>query len=158
MIGNEPNRVFVLRGPDQARLLIQFLKANAGPMAAQDTPLEVSVRVWKPRATDEQRALIWVINEQIAQQAWVLGRRFDAETWHEQLKRELLPEVTRKGVPKWRVLANGDRVLSMSTENLDRQEKSIYIDALLARAADLGVEVHIEESARQHLPPPERKP
>ncbi|MEY4952512.1 MAG: hypothetical protein RL299_936 [Pseudomonadota bacterium] len=145
MIGSEPSRVFVLRGPEQARLLHQFLKSNAKTMADQGQPLEVRVSVWKPKATDEQRSLIWVINEQIAQQAWVAGRCFDAETWHEQMKRELLPEQTSRGVQKWRVLSNGERLLGMSTENLNRAEKSDYIDALLARAADLGVEVRIEQ-------------
>lgn len=159
MIGNEPNRVFVLRSADQARLLHQFLKANAAAMAEQGQPLEVSVRVWKPKATDAQRALMWIIYQQIADQAWVGGRRYDAETWSEQMKRELLPEKTRRGVEKWRILSNGDRLLGMSTENLDRAEKSEYIDALLARAADLGVEVHIEHREHEELAaPPKRIP
>lgn len=157
MIGNEPNRVFVLRSADHARLLHQFLKANAAAMAEQGQPLEVSVRVWKPKATDEQRALIWIINEQIAQQAWVGGRRYDAECWHEKAKQDLLPEETSRGVPKWKILPNDRRVLNMSTENLNRAEKSAYIDALLAFAADLGVEVHIEERHREELAAPPKR-
>lgn len=157
MIGNEPSRVFVLRGPDQARLLHQFLKGNAKAMADQGQPLEVRVSVWKPKATDAQRALIWIINEQIAQQAWVAGRRFDAECWHEKAKQDLLPEETSRGVKKWRLLPNDGRVLNMSTENLNRAEKTEYIDALLAWAADLGVEVHIEQPEHE-LPAPKAQP
>ncbi len=138
------SRVFVLRTPDQAALLHAFLKNNAAAMAEQGQPLEVRVTVWKPHASDAQRALIWIINEQIAQQAWVRGRQFDAETWHEHAKRELLPEETKRGVKKWRLLPNDERELSMSTENLDREEKTAYIDALLALAAGLGVTVEIE--------------
>jgi hypothetical protein len=137
-------RTFVIRGPENAATLHAFLKQNAASMAEQGQPLEVRVTVWKPRASDEQRALIWVINEQIAQQAWIGGRRFDAETWHEQCKRELLPEESKRGVQKWRVLANGERVLHMSTENLDRHEKSEYLQALLAFAGSLGVDVAIQ--------------
>lgn len=142
------SRTFVLRSEEQAKALHAFLKQNASAMAEQGQPLEVHVSVWKPRATDAQRALIWIINDQIAQQAWVRGRRFDAETWHEHAKRELLPEETKRGVKKWRVLPNGDRELSMSTENLDREEKTAYIDALLAFAASLGVTVQIEDHHR----------
>lgn len=141
------SRVFVLRTADQAALLHAFLKQNAAAMAEQGQPLEVRVSVWKPRATDAQRALIWVINQQIAEQAWIRGRQFDAETWHEHCKRELLPEETKRGVKKWRVLPNGDRELSMSTENLDREEKTAYIDAQLALAASLGVTVDIAAHA-----------
>jgi hypothetical protein len=136
-------RSFILRGEDQARLLHAFLKANARQMAAAGKPLEVTVTEWKPRASDGQRALIWVINQHIADQAWVNGRRYEADVWHEQLKRDLLPEETRKGVPKWKLLANGDRMLHMSTEDLDREEKNEYITALLAYAADLGVEINL---------------
>lgn len=139
------SRTFVLRGPDQKRLLFNFLKENADTMAEQGKPLEVRVTIWKPKATDPQRALIWIINQQVADQAWVQGRRFSAECWHEQIKRELLPDETRKGVPKWNFLPNGERELNMSTEDLDREEKTLYIEKYLARAAELGVEVHIED-------------
>jgi hypothetical protein len=138
-------RTFILRGPAEAKLLHNFLKQNAKAMADQEQPLEVRVTIWKPKATDEQRALIWIINQQIADQAWVRGRRFEADVWHEQIKRELLPDVTSRGVTKWRILPNGERELAMSTENLNRSEKSIYIDGLLAYAAELGVTVHIED-------------
>jgi hypothetical protein len=47
-------------------------------------------------------------------------------------------------VKKWRTLANGDRILNMSTTHLDREEKTAYIDALLAFAASIGVTVEIE--------------
>lgn len=136
-------RSFILRGEEQAKLLHAFLKANAKQMADLGKPLEVTVTEWKPKASDGQRALIWVINQHIADQAWVSGQRFDPDVWHEQLKRELLPEETRGGVPKWKMLANGDRMLNMGTEDLDREEKTEYITALLAQAAELGVEINL---------------
>lgn len=138
------SRTFVLRNADNAKALHNFLKQNASAMSDQGQPLEVRVSVWKPRASDAQRSLIWVINQQIADNAWVAGRRYDAESWHEHAKRELLPEVTNKGVKKWRVLASEERVLNMSTEHLDREEKTEYIDKLLAFAGSLGVTVEIE--------------
>jgi hypothetical protein len=149
MASDRFDRTFVIRTWEDAKRLWNFLKQNAKAMADQGRFIEVRVYEWKPRATDQQHAVIWVINEQIAQAAWVAGRRFDAETWHEQLKRELLPEETRKGVPKWRVLPSGERELYMSTTNLDREEKSEYIDRQIAYAADLGVQIQIEDRHRR---------
>ncbi len=55
-----------------------------------------------------------------------------------------LPDETSRGVKKWRYLPNGDRDLAMSTENLNRAEKSIYIEKLMAWAAtDLNVEIRL---------------
>lgn len=147
-MSSDLRRTFILRGEDQARALNAFLKQNAKAMAEQDKPLEVRVTVWKPKASDSQRALIWIINEQIAQQAWVRGQQFSAETWHEHCKRELLPEETASGIKKWRITPTGERELNMSTEHLNREEKTAYISALLALAAEHGVEVHIED--REH--------
>lgn len=141
-----PPKTFVLRSEDQCLRLGAFIKSNASAMVEQGTPLAVRVYEYVPRASDEQRALIWIVMGQIASEAWVKGRQFDAETWHEHAKRLLLPEETAKGTAKWRILPDGSRALAMGTEDLDRKEKSAYIDALLAwAAADLGIDIHIKE-------------
>lgn len=143
------SRTFILRTKVQEEALSAFLRSNAEQMAAQGRPLEVSVREWKPRASDAQRALIWIVNQQIADQAWVGGKQFSAETWHEHCKRAHLPDKTSRGVEKWRYLPTGERVLNMSTEHLDRSEKTAYIEALMAFAASLGVEVEILASENE---------
>lgn len=138
-------RTFILKDESQWKLLVAFVKANAAAMAEQGKPLAARVYRYSPRASDKQRALIWICNDQIAEQAWVGGRKYDAETWHEHCKRELLPDETAKGVKKWRHLPDGSRVLAMGTEDLDRAEKSLYIDALIAWAAtEVGVEIRIQ--------------
>ena len=137
------SRTFILRTKVQEDALSAFLRSNAAQMATQGRPLEVTVREWKPKASDAQRALIWIVNQQIADQAWIGGRQFSADAWHEHCKRALLPERTSRGVEKWRYLPTGERVLNMSTENLDRSEKTAYLEALMAFAASLGVEVEV---------------
>lgn len=133
-------RTFVLHTGEHAQSLIAFLKSNAGPMAKQGQPLEVRVSVYKAKRSNEQNALMWVLLTQIADQAWVAGRQFAAEVWHEHFKRELLPEETSRGVAKWRALPNGDRELFMSTTDLDVSEMSTYVEKLQAKAAvELGV-------------------
>jgi len=137
-------RTFVIRSAEDAQRLIAFLKLNAPAAIEHGEPLEATIRVHRPKASDAQRALIWIVLGQIAEQAWIAGRQFDAETWAEHSKRELLPEQTTRGVQKWRITPKGDRELNMSTEHLDRREKTDYIDALLAMAASLGVTVEIQ--------------
>ena len=137
-------RSFVIRDSKVEDALHAFIRMNAKAMYESKHPMEVICREYKPKATDPQRALIWIINEQIAKQAWFAGRQFDAETIHEYCKRDLLPDICEKGVEKWRYLPGGDRVLQMSTEDLNRAEKADYITALLAFAAEQGVEVEIE--------------
>jgi len=136
-------RTFVIRSAEDAQRLVAFLKHNAPAAIERGEPLEATVRVHKPHASDAQRSLIWIINDQVADQAWVRGRQYDAETWHEYGKRELLPEENSRGKSKWRYLPNGDRELAMSTEDLNRGEKTLYIEALMAFAASLGVTVEI---------------
>ena len=144
-----PPKTYVLRSADQWNLLAAFVKANAAAMVEQGTPLAVRVYEYAPKASDEQRALIWVVMGQVADQAWIGGRQFDAETWHEHAKRLLLPEESAKGKKKWRVLPDGSRALAMGTEDLDRKEKTAYIDSLLAwAAAELGLDIHIKETER----------
>ena len=141
-------RSFVLHGPIQAKLLHAFLKSNAAEMAKQGQPLEVSVSVYKAKRSKDQNNLMWALLEQIAQQAFVGGRRFEAEVWHEHMKRELLPDETLKGVKKWRVLPSGHRDLGMGTTDLNTAEFSLYLEALQAKAAsELGVEFDHMEAA-----------
>ena len=133
-------RTFVLRTQEHAQGLWAFLKANASPMAEQGQPLEVRVSVYKAKRSLEQNALHWALLTQIAEQTWVAGRQYDAEVWNEHMKRELLPEETARGVKKWRFLPNGDRVLAMSTSDLNTSEMSTYVEKLQAKAAvELGV-------------------
>ena len=133
-------RTFVLHTAEHAQALLAFVKANAGAMAKQGQPLEVRVSVHKAKRSSEQNALMWVLLTQIAEQSWVAGRQFDAEVWHEHNKRELLPEETARGVKKWDYLPSGDRVLAMSTTDLDVSEFSTYLEKLQAKAAvELGV-------------------
>jgi len=142
---NRFERNFVIRNADNARALWNFIKENAAAMIEQGRFIAVRVYEWKPQATDAQRALIWIINQQMEEKAWIKAKRYEADIWHEQFKREFLPDETRKGVKKWLVLPNGERSLHMSTEDLDREEKSTYIDQCIAYAASIGVEIVIED-------------
>lgn len=135
-------RLFVLREAVHFDSMLAVLRANWQAMAAAGQPLGVRVAPYKVDRSSEQNALMWVWLTQIQEQAWVAGRQYDAETWHEHCKRAFLPETNNKGDAKWRYLPNGDRVLSMSSTRLDTGEMSLYMTAIEAFAAtELGVEL-----------------
>lgn len=127
-------RVFVITGPDDWKAMAAFLREQAPAAARRGRPLEVRVFEHRPKRTTAQNALLWALLEIVSRSVIIEQRRYDAESWHEQFKRELLPEETAKGVKKWRYLPNGDRELFMGTSDLDSTEMSDYIDRFLAMA------------------------
>jgi hypothetical protein len=88
--------------------------------------------VGKRKRTAPQNRRYWSkgVLAQVAQQATVNGRLFDAEVWHEQFKRQFI------GVME---LPNG-QVIGMSSAKLSTEEFSAFCDQVEAYAAsDLGV-------------------
>jgi len=128
-------RQFVLREQMHLDALLVTLRGNWKVFADQGRPLAVTIAPYKVKRSLEQNALMWVWLSQIADQVWVAGRRFSAETWNEHMKRELLPDVNAKGQDKWRILPTGERALAMSTTDLNVEEMSAYMEALAATAA-----------------------
>lgn len=104
-----------------------------------DPVCEIQIREHKSTRKLEQNALYWVRLGEIAEQAWIQGRRYEAETLHEYCKRVYLPEICDKGVYKWVVLPTGDRVLRMSTGDLNTREFADYLTQVEAFGASLGV-------------------
>lgn len=136
-------RRFILRTREDDAQLYTFLKANREPMEKLGRFLQVTVAEYKTTRKQEANSAMWAsILEPMAQQAWVAGRQFSAVVWHEQMKREFLPEVNSKGQPKWEILPNGERQLIMSTTQLNTAEFSDYMIQLSAYAStELGVKL-----------------
>lgn len=125
-------RTFILRGEPNARTLWAFLKANWRTMAATGRPLAVTVREAKAKRSVEQNARLWAMLNEIAANAWIDGRQFPAEAWHEHFKRRLI------GLQE---LPDGSTV-GISTTTLSVAQMTEYMDAIEAIAVDeLGVEM-----------------
>ena len=133
------NRLFVLREQIHFDNMVAFAAANWRAMAG-DKPLSAVFAPYRKTRSNEQNALMWVWLGQIERDAWVGGRQYDAETWHEHCKRTFYPELNAKGDDKWKLLPNGDRICIASTTRLNVTEMSEYMTAIEAWAAtDLGV-------------------
>lgn len=136
-------RQFFLRTDTQTATLLALIPHL--PLD-QDNPLEVVIREPVKARGMDQNALMWAGPlADIAAQAWVGGRQYSAEVWHEQFKREYLPEeydpeLTKEGYRKWDYTPAGDRVLIGSTTQLTKKGFSQYLEQVEAAGAGLGVQ------------------
>ena len=124
------NKTFILSGDGPVKALTAFVQANWKACAAADKPLTVLVSEHRAKRTTVQNKLYWVTLRDIAANAWVNGKQFDDETWHEHFKRLLLG-VEEVALPSGEVLTRG-----ISTTTLSIAEMADYID----RVADYAVE------------------
>lgn len=140
------DRTFVLDGDERVEAAGRFVAANWRAMDTAGHPMAIRCYEHKERRTLEQQSLMWIRLGEIADQAWVGGRQFSAEVWHEHFKREFLPDEDgptkhcRKGYSKWAVMPNGDRTLIGSTTQLTTAGMGEYMEQLQAYGAgELGV-------------------
>lgn len=166
------DRPNVIRPPYQTRtirLLGEIQRGTAEAMLRNapldsERPLELMLREEPKARRPDQNAAMWAGPlRDIAEQAWIRGRQFSAEVWHEHFKREYLPEnddpdlypelallvKNPETYRKWDMTPKGDRVLVGSTTQLTERGFSDYMRQIEADGSDMGVEFHA---------PPERVP
>lgn len=108
-------------------------------------PLEVVIREQIKGRKPDANARMWAGPlKDIAEQAWIDGRQFSAEVWHEWAKREFLPEefdpeLCRENYRKWDFDPSGERVLVGSTTMLTSKGFSDHMTMLEAAGASFGV-------------------
>ena len=132
-------RLFVIRDEAVLANLVSALGANWKAAVDAGTPLGCHVAPYRKTRSQEANALMWVWLGQLAADAWVAGRQYSAETWHEHAKRENLPETNQRGDHKWEEMPDGSRRCVMSTTRLTDREMSDYMDKLGVLAASVGV-------------------
>lgn len=138
-------RRVMLREPEQVERAIAVLRnAPLDPIK----PLEFIVREEVKARKPDQNALMFAgpIRD-IAEQAWLDGKQFSAEVWHEYMKRQFLPdqfdtELCLEGYVKWESDPAGDLVMVGSTKMLTVRGFSLHLEQVFAFGASLGVEFH----------------
>ncbi len=120
-----------------------------------DKPLVVTIGEERKARGLDANALYWAGPlRSLAEQAWVDGKQYSAEVWHEAMKREFLPELdnpeidrqAKESYRKWDYLPNGERVLIGSTTQLTKYGFSLYLQQVEAYGASLGVLFHTRET------------
>ncbi len=140
-------RTFRLADREVVRRMVDLIE-NLPVDAAR--PLEVVIREEKRKRTLDQSALYWAGPlRDIAEQAWVQGRQYSAEVWHEYFKREFLPDPycsdcdgshIKDGFAKWAMTPKGTNVLIGSTTGLTVRGMAAYLERVYAYGASLGVQ------------------
>lgn len=128
---------FRLRNGGAWSAIIAFVKANAQSFIESGTPLLVIFTTEDRRRTADQNRMYWGgILKYIAEQAWINGRQFDKDTWHEFLARKF-------GVCEDVTLPDGEIIIRRkSTSQMSVHEFSEYINQVQAYAtSELGVEL-----------------
>lgn len=130
-------REFTLRDGGVWSSLVAFVKSNAKAFADKGTPLRVIVTEEEIDRLDEQiRYYFGVIVKSIAEQAWIEGRRFDKDAWHEELAKMFLPtrEIT---TPSGEIILKRS---SVARGHISLKRMTKYIKEVEAYAAsELGV-------------------
>lgn len=83
-------QTFVLRNPADAQRLYALLRSNWVAMAEAGKPLAVTIAEHKAKRSDEQNRKLHAMLRDLAQNAWVQGRRYDEETWKEMIRRKFI--------------------------------------------------------------------
>lgn len=129
-------REFTLRNGGAWQTLVALVKANAPTFAERGEPLRVIVTSEEKKRNAEQNRFYWgALLRDISEQAWVDGKQFDKDTWHEYFARKF-------GVCEDVMLPTGEVVVRRkSTAQMSVGEFSEYIAKVQAcAAADLGVQ------------------
>ena len=131
-------REFTLDTPAAGAVLVNFLKSNCAPFAEKGTPLRVIVTEEEMDRLDEQIAYYFgPLMRQVTEQAWVQGRQYSKEVWHEHFAKLFLPA-------KELVLPDGEIVIkrgSIARGKISLKKMTAFITEVEAYAAtELGVE------------------
>lgn len=105
----------------------------------------VEVKPYQKLRTSDQNRLMWKsLLGDFASQAFVDGRLFGANVWHEHLKELFLPEqaedgITKEGYQKWLEMPTGKLKMVGSTTMLTTRGMSEYLEQCYSFGCDLGV-------------------
>ena len=115
-------------------------------------PLEFILREEVKSRKQDQNSLMWSCQlKSIAEQAYVQGRTYSTEIWHELFKEMFLPdeslfptpeqraEMVKDSYRKYDTRPDGKRVLVGSTTELTVKGFAIYLQQVEAYGASLGV-------------------
>lgn len=128
-------REFTLRNVGVWSTLVAFVKANAPSFADKGEPLRIIVTAEERQRNAQQNRFYWgAVLRAISEQAWIDGKQYDKDTWHEFLAR-------RYGVLDELTLPDGEIITRRkSTTQMSVGEFSEYLNQVQAYAASLGVE------------------
>ena len=132
-------RNILLRSQDQIQVLLALIPNLP---TDQEHPLEVLIREEPKERKLTKNALYWALLSEISEQAWLNGKQYSKDVWHEFAKKEIMPNTitTKDGEKrsKWCDSPSGSPAV-VSTTLLEDHCFSEYITAVEAFGGALGV-------------------
>lgn len=129
-------REFPLTSIGAWQRLVQFVKANAKACLEANKPLRVIITQEEKKRNTEQNKRLWgYLYKAITEQAWVDGRQFPKEVWHEHFARMF-------GVCEEMILPDGEIITRRkSTTEMTVAEFAEFMNQVESYGAtELGVE------------------
>ena len=129
-------RLFFLRERRNLEDLMSFLAGNWEAMSQTKHPMQVECKPESKKRNTQQNRYYWNLLHQIHEQAWVEGRQYAPEIWHEMGKRKFIGCIDMPG----------GGLMAMSTTDLSTKEFAEYVNKFEAWAAsELGVTFYAME-------------
>jgi len=123
-------KTFILREPRHMEALMAFLAGNWLAMSRTKHPLVVECKPESTKRSTLQNKYYWAVLHQIEEQAWIEGRQYSSEVWHEAAKRRFIGLVDLPG----------GGTMAQSTTTLSTKEFLDYVTKVEAWAQqELGV-------------------
>ncbi|MDS1044660.1 recombination protein NinB [Pseudomonas aeruginosa] len=110
-------------------------------MQKDGTSYELVIRQLKSKRSIEQNKRYWSLLRELAAVAWVDGRQFDDQVWHEQFKRWFI------GCEDVSLPDGSTELRGISTTKLTVDEFGIYMTKIEAWAAENGFPIGMEQAA-----------
>ncbi|MDR2209393.1 MAG: recombination protein NinB [Azoarcus sp.] len=123
-------KTFILRDPRHVDALKKYIDINFEAMAKTKNPLVATLYPLKVKRSNDQNKRLLAILKEISENAWIDGKRFSTEAWHEFYKRRF---IGHEDVP-------GEGSVGISTTSLDVAAFADYMTQIEAYAAEnLGI-------------------
>jgi NinB protein len=130
-VSSDLEKWFVLRDAVVMEKLCAFLRGNFQAMADRGQPLMVHVSEYAMKRSVEQSRAYWRMVQNVSEDAWIDGKQYPKDVWHEFFRKRFLP-----------LLDGPEGMYPTSTTTLSVKEFSDYMEQVHAFAAsDLGVEI-----------------
>lgn len=121
-------RTFRIQSPEGLRQAFVAAWALAGELVKSGDGYEIVLRKLKSKRTIDQNRRYWAMLREVAAVAWIDGRQYSDQVWHEHFKREFIGCEDLPGGGK----------LGISSTKLSIQEMGDYMTKIEAWAASQG--------------------
>lgn len=128
-------REFKVINESVLKIAVNFIESNWKPLFESGTPLFIIATTAEEKRRAQQNKYYWsCVIRSIAEQAWVGGRQYSSEAWHEQMARTY-------GQFKDVTLPDGDVVIKrLSTTEMSVKDFAKYTEQVTAYGAiELGI-------------------